>query len=291
MENETTNNSKHQSKSATVDAFEQFAKELALQTDETRKSEFFKRYLETSARFCTYSFHNQLLIFSQFPAATRVAGFRAWNELDRKVLKGSKGIKILAPFKKKVAVATVNGGEEEQEEVRFFPVSVFDVSQTEGAPLPKMNIDVGSNSAQVLLAELISFCVARGIDVEFMALRSGLFGFSQKGKIAIATEQSVDSMFSTLVHELAHVLLHFTCTEGEGRQKNEVQAEGVAFVVCKYFNVPVLSFNYLALYDVDSELVFDNLRVIADTARLIVKNLDRSESSSLPLSDNPPLTF
>src|SRR3989338_11291464 len=118
-------------------------KELAQETDKVKKSDFFKEYLEVMAKFCEYSYQNQLLIFFQRKNSSRVAGFVAWKNLGRFIKKGEKAIKILAPFKTMVPMLDSKTGEEKpQEMVRFHPVSVFDVSQTEGKDLPEIKMEV-----------------------------------------------------------------------------------------------------------------------------------------------------
>jgi len=102
-------------------------KELAIETDKVQQSEFFKNYLEIMSKFWNYSYHNQLLIFFQNKNAERVAGFVKWKEVGRRIKKGSKAIKILAPYVKKAKALDPDTHELMEEEIRFFPVNVFDV--------------------------------------------------------------------------------------------------------------------------------------------------------------------
>ena len=131
-------------------------KQLASETDDFRRSEFFKQYLETISKFWRYSYHNQLLITHQMPEASRVAGFRKWRQMGRWVRKGSKAVKILAPRFEKIMELNEETGELQEKEtvVNFFPVSVFDVSQTEGEPLPEVSITVEGDNYKDFLDSL-----------------------------------------------------------------------------------------------------------------------------------------
>src|SRR3989338_9943028 len=106
---------------------EEKLQELAAETDAVRKTAGFQQYLDTMAKFWQYSYHNQLLIHFALPSATRVAGFKTWSSLGRRIKKGSKALKILAP------VTRIE--KEEEVIVNFHPVNVFDLSQTEGQEL------------------------------------------------------------------------------------------------------------------------------------------------------------
>ncbi len=207
-----------------------FVEQLAQETDEARRSKAFKAYLDTSARFWRYSWRNQVLILLQCPAASRVAGFRAWQELGRRIVGGSKAIRILAPFTKKVEETDKETGERTERKITFFvPVAVFDVSQTTGKPLPALDVELSGNGQQGLLDALQAYCKQLSVVVEFQELRPGLYGFAKPGKIVVSSKQSIDAQAATLLHEIAHVLLHFDCKgNGLDRQAREVQAEGVA---------------------------------------------------------------
>ena len=120
-----------------------FVKELAEETDSFKRSEAFKKYLEVMSRFWRYSYHNQFLILIQKPDATRVMGFRKWNRLKRHVIKGEKGIKILCPSYYKVKEEDPETGEEtEVKKMGFIVGNVFDISQTNGEPLPEIEIRI-----------------------------------------------------------------------------------------------------------------------------------------------------
>jgi hypothetical protein len=204
---------------------------------EAGHSDALTAYLDAMSRFHNYSFGNILEIARQRPDATRVAGMYAWNELGRKVKKGEHGIRILAPI-----VGVKRKKDEEAEKditkqntrvlVGFRNAYVFDVSQTEGAELPalrEMSGSVGENRAR-----LIAFINQQNIELVFTENIAPALGTSYGGRIAILPGQSEAEEFSTLVHELAHEMLHKaerrTATTKTVR---ETEAEAVAFIVGK----------------------------------------------------------
>ncbi len=250
---------------------EALVKQLADETDAVRRSAFFREYLAVAARFWSYSFYNQLLIQRQFPQATRVAGFRQWQRLGRNVAKGSKAIRILAPFTRKAKVQDAQTGNEVEEARTFFrPVCVFDVSQTLGDPLPSLALEVGSETQAALLERLLAYCTSLGVEVTFKDLGvNGVYGYSRQGLIVVAANQALDDRVNTLVHELAHTLLHQNC-QALTHQSKEIQAEGVAYVVAKALGFESKAPNYLALEEASAAEILENLEVIAGTARQVL---------------------
>lgn len=259
---------------------EESLKELSKETDAVKQSAFFKQYLDTAQRFWQYSYRNQLLIHHALPSATRVAGFRAWQELGRNVTKGSKAIKILAPFTKKVTqIDPATMQEKEQETTLFFPVSVFDISQTDGQPLPEVSIVVDGNNYQNFLTSLVGFCEERQIKVDFANLGvNGLYGYSTGGQIAVSNTESVNTQVNTILHEIAHEILHRNSQLSKKDQ--EVQAEGTAYVVTKHFGLDNKSFNYLALYDANHDVIMANLKAIQEAAKQLIQHLHETLAKS-----------
>ena len=258
-----------------INQIEDRLKGLAIETDEFKRSEFFKQYLDVISKFWKYSYHNQMLICCRMPDATRVAGFRTWQTLKRSVLKGSKAIKILAPYKKKVADKDPITNEEKEKRITLFiPVNVFDVSQTEGEDLPDIDISVTGDNYKDFLDNLVSLCKDKSIEVIFENLGiNGLYGYSKGGEIAVTNTESINTQVNTLIHEIAHELLH----KGENafsKQEREIQAEGTAYVVTKHFGMENKSFNYLALYDADYKKIMDNLKSVAVASKEIIEFLE-----------------
>ena len=217
---------------------------------------------------------------SQRPTATRVAGLYAWNQLGRKVKKGEKGIRILAPI---IGISRKADKEAEKDPayqnkavlVGFRNAYVFDVSQTDGAELPTMHEvhgDVGENRDR-----LVSFIDQQGIELVFIENIAPALGVSYGGRIAILPGQSEAEEFSTLVHELAHEMLH----KAERRTTTtkvvkETEAEAVAFVVGKAVGLKAgtASADYIHLYHGNASLLAESLEVIQQTSGIILAALE-----------------
>jgi len=260
-----------------------YLKQLADETDAVKKSEFFRRYLEIMSKFWRYSYRNQLLIMVQMPQATRVAGFRKWRDMKRWVKKGSKAIRILAPSMRKATEEDPETGKEvEKEDILFFPVNVFDVSQTRGEPLPEVDITVQGDSSSAVLQNLLEFCRTKNIKVDFRNLGiNGLYGYSKGGSIAVTNSETINTQANILIHEVAHEVLSHR-NQKLRRQQKEIQAEGVAYVVTKHFGMENKSFNYLALYDADYKRIMENMAAIAGASREIIAYLE--EQITVPMA-------
>ena len=247
---------------------------------EAGKSEALTAYLTAMSRFHNYSFGNILEIARQKPDATRVAGLDTWNQLGRRVKKGEKGIRILAPI-----IGVKRKPQEEAEKdltrqnvpvlVGFRAAYVFDVSQTEGAELPEhasVQGDAGENRDW-----LIEFINAQGIELEFNERIAPAMGVSYGGKIVLLPGQSKAEEFSTLVHELAHEMLHKadrrTTTTKTVR---ETEAEAIAFVVGKAVGLQTgtASADYIQLYHGNASLLAESLEVIQKASAVILAALE-----------------
>ena len=178
---------------------------LANAVDDVRASDMFRQYLSTQARFHHYSWGTCLLIASQGPDATRVAGYRTWQSLKRQVRKGEHGIRIFAPCPYKREVETAGGGTEEREGMFFRRVSVFDVAQTDGPDLPIVDVPTVQAAADDLLAKLVTVADARGIAVRFGPIDGGAFGVSKRGKVEVDDRHTTGQQSKTLAHELGSV--------------------------------------------------------------------------------------
>jgi antirestriction protein ArdC len=223
-------------------------------------SETLTAYLKAIGRFHRYSLHNVLLIASQKPEASYVAGFRIWNQFGRFVKKGEKGILILAPI-----VRRKPGNEEGREEASasvagFRAAYVFDVSQTDGKELPQIGIvqgDPGQNRDH-----LRSFANAQGVSVEYSSEIASARGTSSGGRITLLPGQSPAEESSTLAHELAHELLHRGDRRGTtSRRIRETEAEATAFVVCHAIGLETGSAacDYIQLWNGDAQLLTESL--------------------------------
>lgn len=254
---------------------------------EAGQSDALTAYLNAMSRFHNYSFGNILEIARQKPDATRVAGFWKWKELGRNVKKGEKGIRILAPI-----VGVRRKKQEEAEKditkqnvailVGFRSAYVFDVSQTEGAELPAMREisgDVGENRDR-----LLSFIERQGVELVFTENIAPALGMSYGGRIAILPGQSKAEEFSTLVHELAHEMLH----QAERRTTTtkvvrETEAEAIAFVIGKAVGLDAgtASADYIQLYHGNASLLAESLEVIQQTSSVILAALQSSATATM----------
>ena len=247
---------------------------------EAGKSDALTAYLDAMSSFHNYSFGNVLEIARQRPTATRVAGMYAWNQLGRRVKKGEKGIRILAPM---IGVRRKTDDEAKQNDpaytnkpvlVGFRNAYVFDVAQTEGAELPEMERaygDVGENRDR-----LLAFIDSRDIELVFTESIAPAMGVSYGGRIAILPGQTEAEEFATLVHEVAHELLH----NAERRTTTtktvkETEAEAVAFVVGKAVGLTIgsASADYIQLYHGNASLLTESLEVVQQVSAVILAAL------------------
>ena len=254
--------------------------DFLIQQLEAGQSDALTAYLTAMSRFHNYSFGNILEIARQKPDATHVAGLYAWNQFGRRVKKGEKGIRILAPI-----IGVKRKPQEEAEKdltkqnvavlVGFRAAYVFDVSQTDGAELPEhasVTGDVGENRDR-----LIDFIDAQNIELEFNERIAPAMGVSYGGKIVLLPGQSKAEEFSTLVHELAHEMLHKadrrTTTTKVVR---ETEAEAIAFVVGKAVGLQTgtASADYIQLYHGNASLLAESLEVIQKASAVILAALE-----------------
>jgi antirestriction protein ArdC len=213
----------------------------------------------------------------------------AWNQLGRRVRKGEKGIRILAPI---IGIRRKTDEEAEQGDPAYINKSVligfrnayvFDVSQTDGAELPEMEHaygDVGENRDH-----LLTFIERQGIELVFTENIAPAMGVSYGGRIAILPGQSEAEEFATLVHEVAHELLH----KAERRTTTtkvvkETEAEAVAFVVGKAIGLTMgsASASYIQLYHGNASLLAESLEVVQQTAAVILAALEPSQKTAMP---------
>ncbi len=250
---------------------------LAEAVDEVRASDIFRRYLDVQAKFHRYSWCNSMLIASQQPDATQVAGYRAWQKLGRQVRKGERGIAIFAPCPWK----RENTDTGEEESGMFFRVAhVFDVAQTDGDELPTVDVPTIASAADDLLDSLKTVASKRGIAVAFTAQPGTRMGVSMHGSVEVAPDHPTGQQAKTLAHELAHEALHWEDRGPLTRSIAELEAESVAYVVCAHvgLDVEVRASRYIALWDGDSKALRASLERIADTARGLIDDLDAVES-------------
>jgi antirestriction protein ArdC len=247
-----------QAKQIASKAIEQLSEAL-----ERGHSETLGNYLAAMAKFHRYSLHNLLLIVSQRPDATRVAGFHTWKQLGRNVKKGAKGIMILAPVvlhKSKEENTT----EEDQSKTAlgFRVVYVFDQIDTEGEPLCELGSAQGDPSCYT--EKLKQFIAERGIQLEYSDSIYPAQGQCSPGKIVLLPGQSAAEEYATLAHEAAHSLLHMRERRAETTKRvRETEAEAVAFVLCEAIGIKAEnSADYIQLYSGDKETLAESLEYV-----------------------------
>ena len=275
---------------------------------ESGDMEKYRNYLRTMSRFHNYSLNNQALIHLQRPDATLVAGYNRWRDkFSRHVLRGEKGITIIAPtpYKKKIeqekldpdtklpildADGKVVTEEKEIEIPMFRPVKVFDYAQTDGKPLPeRVASPVANLTGSVENYEAFMEALRRSspVPVEVKPLSADMDGyFSPKSQsITLREGMSEVQTVSAAVHEIAHAKLHNyglqQAAERKHKSRNteEVEAESISFMVCAYFGIETgaNSFGYVATWSKNAELpeFRASLDTIGKTANGIITDVEK----------------
>ena len=236
-------------------------------------SDSYRNYLSTMSKFHNYSFNNTLLIAMQKPDATLVAGYKAWQKnFERHVNKGEKAIRILAPAPYKIKeerdkidpvtqeLLLDKDGNPQKEEVEitipaFRAVSVFDVGQTDGKPIPELAAkellsDVEGYQDMIRAVEAIS---PVPIELEEIAGDSKGYYDREAKRIAVQENMSESQTLKTMIHEVVHSKLHSKEVEQDEQMKKdrntkEVEAESIAYTVCQHFGIDTsdYSFGYIA---------------------------------------------
>src|ERR1700730_18386544 len=260
---------------------------------EAGKSETLRNYLVAMSRFRHYSWNNVLLIAAQRPNATHVGGFHTWHDLGRFVKKGEKGIMIFAPVvvKREASPAEPQPkGPESKEPCRsadLRPSHVFDISQTEGKPLPEFAKTSGDPKDQT--DKLKAIAARHGVAVEYDRAIAPALGVSSGGRIRLMPDLPPAEEFSVLAHELAHEMLHHG-KDAERLPKivRETQAEAVSFVVCRGVGLKTntAAADYIALYNGDKKTLAESLSVIQETSSRILDELFPQRSA--PAHDKHP---
>lgn len=281
-----------------TDKLEQGIKELF-------ESVRFKEYLTTMSKFYNYSFNNTLLIAMQKPNATLIAGYTSWQRnFDRHVMKGEKGIKILAPApykaqeeREKIDPSTQKplldaDGKPVTETVEvlrpaFKVVSVFDVSQTDGKELPDIIVDELTGSVENYAAFFEALKQESPVPISFEDIPGGAKGYFShvENRIAIQEGMSEIQTIKTAIHEIAHATLHaihpdekVAPEERKDRHTKEVEAESVAYTVCQRYGIETsdYSFGYIAGWSSDKETkeLKGSLETIRSTAAEMIESID-----------------
>ena len=271
-------------------------------------SERYREYLKVMSKFHNYSFNNTLLIAMQKPDASLVAGFSAWkNNFGRNVMKGQKGIKIIAPspFKIRQEVEKIDPHTQkpvigkdgkpvtEEKEIKipaYKVVSVFDVSQTEGKELPDIAVDELTGDVDRYKDFFAALEKTSPVPIAFENIEGGSHGYYhlEDKRIAINEGMSELQTLKTAIHEIAHAKLHdidLNAPEDEqkprvDRRTREVEAESVAYTVCQHYGLDTsdYSFGYVAGWSSGRELseLKSSLETIRSAAAEIINSIDEN---------------
>ena len=276
------------------------------------ESEKYMRYLSVMSRFHRYSVNNTMLVYMQKPDATLVAGYNKWkNQFERHVKRGEHGITIIAPtpFKKKIEEQKLDPDtkapmldqdgkvimEEREVEIPMFrPVKVFDVSQTDGKPLPELASSLSGNVQNYeAFMEALRRSAPVPLSVEPMAANMDGYFSPDQQRIAIRAGMSEVQTVSAAVHEIAHSKLHNYAKAQEeaaragdkeppkkkDRNTEEVEAESISYAVCQYYGIQTgeNSFGYIANWSQGKELpeLRASLETINKAAGELIADIDR----------------
>lgn len=272
------------------------------------ESERYREYLRVMSKFHNYSFNNTLLIAMQKPDASLVAGFSAWkNNFGRNVMKGQKGIKIIAPSPYKVKqemkkidphtqqpIIGKDGKPVTEEKEITIPaykvVSVFDVSQTEGKELPDIAVDELTGDVERYRDFFAALEKTSPVPIGFEQIPGSSHGYYhlEDKRIAIQEGMSELQTLKTAIHEIAHAKLHdidLNAPENEqqprvDRRTREVEAESVAYTVCQHYGLDTsdYSFGYVAGWSSGRELseLKSSLETIRNAATEIINSIDET---------------
>ena len=272
------------------------------------ESERYREYLRVMSKFHNYSINNTLLIAMQKPDASLVAGFSAWkNNFGRNVMKGQKGIKIIAPSPYKVKqemkkidphtqqpIIGKDGKPVTEEKEITIPaykvVSVFDVSQTEGKELPDIAVDELTGDVERYRDFFAALEKTSPVPIGFEQIPGSSHGYYhlEDKRIAIQEGMSELQTLKTAIHEIAHAKLHdidLNAPENEqqprvDRRTREVEAESVAYTVCQHYGLDTsdYSFGYIAGWSSGRELseLKSSLETIRSAAAEIINSIDET---------------
>ena len=270
------------------DRFKKFVEHLKSGVMNVKNSKEYQEYIQFQKRFRNYSFNNQILIFIQKKNASRVAGKNTWfRQFGRKIKSGERAILIYAPIMVKTRDEDIPAGEDptadtKNKVMRFRLVPVFDISQTEPIPGREKEIpeeiqwydDTPLDERMRVIFEAVKQYATENnikIDIKTEDDLGGARGVSRGGTIELVSEN-----LSTLIHEVAHEMLHWKDRENAPERKiKELQAEGVANFVLSEYDIPAPhTEKYLALWQIDPEHITNNFNIIKDTSKTLIEYIN-----------------
>lgn len=273
------------------------------------QNERFNDFLLVMSKVKNYSLNNTILIVAQRPQATMIQGYGEWQKLGRYVSKGEKGLKILAPVISKVQMDKIDPQTQKPQidangkvikaskEVitGFRPVSVFDVSQTEGKEIPNVRDFISRNMendeyVSKLYEDYKTFLVeTKGLDIKEAETDKGVGGYFNRltNEIVISsnTNENNTEKFRVLIHEYAHSLLHHKDSDMKDlpRGHKEAQAESVAYVVSNYYGLDssAVSTGYIATWSQNMQLAKKAITEIQEVSNIMIDEVDRLQKEQI----------
>ena len=266
-------------------------------------SDTYKKFLSCFSSFNDYSQKNMRLLLAQLPTATMVAKASDWKNLGRFPSKGTKALRIYGPnpeYKK-----DEEGNYLKDEKGKKIPtgniagwklVPVFDVSQTHGKELPKPIYELTENFKEpkhfLSIFNAVKSCTTASISLQEIS-REGVRGFYNRDTHSIVIRKGMNQYqtLKTEIHEAAHSLLHQKASEFISKEQKEFEAESVAYIVCQNYGVDTsdYTFAYLSSWTNKGERIADfenSLKTITNTAREIIKKIDKELSQELTIKEN-----
>lgn len=280
---------------------------------EIYSSDKYQELLKTMAKFPRYSLNNNLLIMMQKPDATLCQSFTGWKQMGRYVKKGEKGIRILAPapfkLEKEQDKVDTNGkpvldsdGEPVKEKTEisissFKPVSTFDLSQTEGEPLPQIGVEELSGNVKEYATLFEAIKAISPVPISFEKMQGNEKGYFQKKENRIAIKEGMSEVqnVKTLIHEIAHAKLHSIEAQQlkagkQSRNSKEVEAESVAYTVCSHYGIDTsdYSFSYVATWSKGKNIpeLKESLNTIRDASAELISGIDEKEKEIVSEKEN-----
>ncbi|MBR1857856.1 MAG: ImmA/IrrE family metallo-endopeptidase [Oribacterium sp.] len=266
------------------------------------QSEKYQKFLDTMSKFPHYSLNNNLLIMMQKPDATLCQSYTGWKQMGRFVKKGEKGIRILAPSPYKIEreqnkldekgiTVLDKDGEPVKETVQinvtaFKPVSTFDISQTEGEPIPTIGVDELAGNVDGYAKLFAAIKEASPVPISFENIKGDSKGYFQTAENRIAIQKGMSEIqnIKTAIHEIAHAKLHNMEIQknredgGQSRSSKEVEAESVAYTVCQHFGIDTsdYSFAYVAGWSQGKEMpeLKESLNTIRTAASELISAIE-----------------
>jgi antirestriction protein ArdC len=274
-------------------ALQQISEQIEEGVKKVLDGEEFKKYLKTMSKFYNYSSSNIMLIYMQKPDATYVAGYTSWlRNFGRQVKKGEKGIRIIAPciYKVQKDENGIESSEKQLEKTIFRPVSVFDISQTEGRELELFHIDSLKGELDNYMDFLKVLYSVSPVPVKFGEFGDGISGSYSPDNHVITLQKGMSDRqtVKTLTHEIAHSIFHnpslFDNESGPERPVREIQAESIAYTVLQHYGIDSGSytFPYLASWS-ESHTIAELKSSMNDIRKYSAQLIDSIETRSIEL--------